>query len=1753
MVVVAVGAAPVGGGDSAPFEPRALRAPTVTATTTTTTTTTTTVPLVIIEEPLPPAATTTTMPPVTTTTTSIAPLLPLPEPAQEVRAPTIEQVAPRLPPTPRTPFTQPDSAFTDEDTPVVTVDVTANDGGPESPPVTVVGFDASDTIGTVVNNGDGTFTYDPAGQFEDLSGPAFTRQDSWTYEASDGDPPTAIETVTVQVSGVDDPPVARSDEFPGVEGQNATTGDVLANDFDPDFCDTVALLSADTASQHEGTVTNNGDGTFTYSPPNSDFFGEDTFEYSIESVGTGDPACVVIRGDPIAAPRSSHVATVTIVVAPRNDRPVAFPDDLVTDEDTPVGGNLVANDVDVDDDPLTVVAVDGVAANVGSPYELSSGAVVTVQSNGDVTYDPNGQFEGLGFGDFDGDDFSYTISDGEFESTAEVDVAITGVNDPPDAVDDVFETAEDVDLAGNVLVANPAVPDSDPEGDPLLVVALNGAGGDVGVAVTLPSGATLTLNPNGAFDYSPPADFNGIDTFDYTVADTSDATDTATVMVRVTPQPDDPVAVDDAIATNEDSSVGGDVLANDSDPDGEALTVVEVNGIAANVGAEVELASGALVTVNANGTFDYDPNGQFESLGTGEADVDSFNYTAADPTGRTDSATVTVTITGVNDAPTANNDFGAGFTTLEDTPFTTANVLDNDTDPSGDALGVFTHDAVSASGGTVVSNGDGTFDFTPAAGSVGLDSFGYTVTDFFGGFDDATVFIDIQDVNEPPVAVDDAVATDEESVVNGNVLTNDSDGDGDLLQVSAVEGSGANVGPPVPLPSGALVKVSGNGAFVYDPNFAFDLAPGEATDDTFTYTVTDGNGEFDTATVTVTVVGINHAPTDIFLSGASVLEGSPVGTVIGALSAADPDLPDDSHTFVLQADPDGKFAIVAGQLVLDGPVDFETSPAHAITLRTVDAGGLTFDKPFVITVVDQVEATPTTTTTTTTVPPTTTTTTTVPPTTTTSTTSTTSTTTTSTTTTTVPRDEPPVAIDDAGATSGGAQVTIDVAGNDADPEGDLDLGSLAIVSPPANGTAAVRSGGLIVYVPVAGFAGQDSFSYRICDGSGQCSVAVVRIDVSLVLPGGTCDPVLVVTESFIVDPDRGPAGTEVEMRLEVLDPEDDCELPPVQFRFDGALIAGPVGLSPNPGAAADGIVPESTPPGVYAVTAETATEPPVFLGEAPFEVTDDGGFFAFLPPAPVTLPILATAAGLIIVGAAVRRRRAPDHRHPPVVGPPPDACEDLRARAQDVHDDAVAARDEAEMASATAATAVGALATARDALAACQDGTASGGTGFHLLDHPNVDAPERADGRHGWFFPTEGRTVTGIVVHPVAGAGSAGTGGPATDAAAGYVKSAEPRSVHAVADELGVVQLLPDHYVAIHAEGSDNVTLGLQVAYPTGSADEDERVLGHAAAWVAAKAAAHGIPIRRLSRAEWMSGAGGLLARPDLSPGMAAIEFPWDRLLELAERAAELGATVLVRSGTGDVMPCVAEQSRVESAEAAAAGAAAHADTEDRRAATAEAKAEEIAGPWWDCEARVPRHQVPVTPGTDEPERRLDLYYLLLHENPKAKERPDGGRGWYETDRLAPIDGIVVHTTETDAAPEVAHYYATSRRPASAHAVVDDHGWIKLLPDEYLAHHSRHADDALAVEIAYRAADWGTDPFGEDVLLRMAASWCAVRVQRHGIPIRKLTARQWREGERGFIGHDELDWRRDDPGPHFPWARFLALVAEISGRPVEAD
>lgn len=309
--------------------------------------------------------------------------------------------------------------------------------------------------------------------------------------------------------------------------------------------------------------------------------------------------------------------------------------------------------------------------------------------------------------------------------------------------------------------------------------------------------------------YTPDADYFGPDSFRYTVSN-GVLSDSATVFITVNPVNDAPNAADDFATTNEDTSVIIDVLSNDSDVDGDPLTISSVT----------QAGNGAAVIIPGNKIM-YTPNVNFNG-------ADIFAYTITDERGGVASATVSVTISPINDNPVAADDSAV----IDEDSDTVIDVLSNDTDVDGDSLSVSSIDTPMH--GTAGVNSDGTITYTPNTDFNGVDGFSYTITDGIGS-SSATVSITINQVNDPPVAVDDSAVTDEDVSVLIDVLENDSDVDNDQLTISAIT-QPAN-GTTVILESGIQ----------YEPSQDF------SGQDSFTYTVSDGNGGQDTATVSVTV------------------------------------------------------------------------------------------------------------------------------------------------------------------------------------------------------------------------------------------------------------------------------------------------------------------------------------------------------------------------------------------------------------------------------------------------------------------------------------------------------------------------------------------------------------------------------------------------------------------------------------------------------------------------------------------------------------------------------------------------------------------------------------------------------------------------------------------------------------------------------------------------------------------------------------
>ena len=291
-----------------------------------------------------------------------------------------------------------------------------------------------------------------------------------------------------------------------------------------------------------------------------------------------------------------------------------------------------------------------------------------------------------------------------------------------------------------------------------------------------------------------------------------------------------PVAVNDTVTTPEDTTVVIDVLDNDYDPDGEIdPTTVDI----------VDDASHGSTSVNpTTGEVTYTPDSDYYGS-------DNFTYTVDDDDGDTSNeATVSITVTSVNDPPVAVDDTA---TTPEDTPVV-IDVLDNDYDPDGE-IDPTTVDIVddASHGSTSVNPTTGEVTYTPDSDYYGSDNFTYTVDDDDGDTsNEATVSITVTSVNDPPVAVDDTATTPEDTPVVIDVLDNDYDPDGEIDPTTVDIVDDASHGSTSVNPT--------TGVVTYTPDSGYHGS------DYFTYTVDDDDGDTSNlATVNITVLG-NYPP-----------------------------------------------------------------------------------------------------------------------------------------------------------------------------------------------------------------------------------------------------------------------------------------------------------------------------------------------------------------------------------------------------------------------------------------------------------------------------------------------------------------------------------------------------------------------------------------------------------------------------------------------------------------------------------------------------------------------------------------------------------------------------------------------------------------------------------------------------------------------------------------------------------------------------
>ena len=727
------------------------------------------------------------------------------------------------------------------DTDMLFVDRVA--GSPDNVGVAVAGSNG----GQFVIASDGSLTFTPAGDFDSLAAGG-TASTAVTYEVSDGQGGLATAQAVVTVTGVNDAPRI----VQALGDRRVADGNAVVIAAGPAFADADAgdRLTYSATGLPDGLAIDAETGTITGSLG--------------AAASQAGPYQVTVTATDDAGVRASSPFTLTAM----NVAPIAEADDASTGENTVASGNVLENDADggADRDPLTVARVDGRADAVGTAIAGSAGGRFIIGADGQYRFDPGPDFDALAAGETRTTQITYQISDGQGGSdTATLTVVVAGANDAPVVArptpDQTVSRGQNVVItAGDAFV--------DAEGGPL---SYSADGLPAGLMIDPDTGRiTGTIGPDQ--NAGP-----------YTVTVTARDPGGAAVsdQFTITAPNAAPVAVADAATVDQNTLSSGNVLANDRDAERDTLRVAQVAGRGGSVGRAVAGSAGGRFTIDADGGFVFEPAGAFNDLAAGERATTAVTYQVADGQGGFDTATLTITVTGVDDGPVV----------ADPTPAQSADDGQRVTIAAGNAF-------ASPDGADLTFAADGLPDglmIDPETGLItgrlGADAsvngpyvVVVTATDANGITAIDRFTLDV--ANLVPVATQDTARTGENTMAAGNVLANDRDGgnDGDPLRVGAVNGAPGNVGTAIAGSAGGMFLVNADGSYTFDPGTDFDaLAPGDTATTSVTYQVSDGQGGTATETLMIVLEGANDAPVigDQPLAPQSARDGQSIALGLG--------------------------------------------------------------------------------------------------------------------------------------------------------------------------------------------------------------------------------------------------------------------------------------------------------------------------------------------------------------------------------------------------------------------------------------------------------------------------------------------------------------------------------------------------------------------------------------------------------------------------------------------------------------------------------------------------------------------------------------------------------------------------------------------------------------------------------------------------------------------------------------------------------
>ncbi|WP_444812709.1 tandem-95 repeat protein [Vibrio hyugaensis] len=732
--------------------------------------------------------------------------------------------------------------------------------------VELVGISYEGPDGIFSVNGDGTCSFAPN---ENFNGQV---QLDVTIRDEDG---AEVDTViNVNVLPINDAPVSGDLAYNVDEDGSITLSQaqLLSQASDVEGED---LTASDLTVDGNATVTANDDGSFTITP-DADFNGDIDIQFNIAD-GT-----------------DTIQATADLTVNPVNDLPVPQDQQFSVEEDGTLqftDADLLTGATDIDGDDLTVESIS---------YTGGDG-VLTDHGDGTYTFAPNENFNG-------DVNFSFNVSDGTEIVSADIDVSVTPVNDPPVAGSTSYMVNEDnaITISDEQLLAN----SSDIEGA-VAVDSVSYSGTD----------GVFQDNGDGTYTFLPNENFSGDVSLDVIVVDEEGAIDETTAGITVLEVNDPPIAGPTSYTIDEDSVLTfseSQLLANASDVEGD----VEL------VGINYEGSDG-IFTVNGDGTCSFAPNENFN----GQVQL---GVTIQDENGATVDTHINVDVLPINDPPVSGD---LAYTINEDSSITLSQeqLLARAGDIDSDNL-----EAINLSNddnATIQYNDDGSYTITPDADYNGDLDLTFDIIDNDGGSVQVGLDVTVNPVNDLPQAQDQQFTVEEDGTLlftDDDLLTGASDIDGDDLSIENVLYTGAD----------GVLTDNGDGTYSFAPNENFN------GDVQFTFDVSDGTGSTP-AFIDVSVTPVNDPPVagstsytvqedgQITISDEQLLANS--SDVEGDVALADVtysgsdgsfvDNGDGTYTFTPNENFDGSISLDVVVIDQDGATDTTTAGIDVIAVN----------------------------------------------------------------------------------------------------------------------------------------------------------------------------------------------------------------------------------------------------------------------------------------------------------------------------------------------------------------------------------------------------------------------------------------------------------------------------------------------------------------------------------------------------------------------------------------------------------------------------------------------------------------------------------------------------------------------------------------------------------------------------------------------------------------------------------------------------